>query len=132
MSGPSQNDRVLRLLRMRGEYGVTVNDFDRGKGVPAVDGGARITRLAARVTDLKDAGHNVEPVEKREGFTVYALLAPLPERERPEAKAVAYALEFEIETVEGGLPVRLEVLQPGWTVTADGGYRQTTTERRAA
>jgi len=129
----SQNDRVLRVLKLRGEYGTTVNDWDRGEGVPAVDGGARITRLAARITDLKDAGHNVEPVEKREGFTVYALLAALPERERPEAKAVAFRLDpFAIDTTEGPVTVALEVLQPGWTVTGDGGYRQTTSEGRAA
>lgn len=120
----SQNDRVLRLLRMRGEYGTTVNDWDRGQGVPAIDGGERITRLSARITDLKNAGHRVEPIEKREGFTVYALLAPVPERERPEVAAPAFRLPaFVIDTDDGPVSIELEVLHPGWTLTSRGYER---------
>lgn len=132
MSALSQNDRVLRVLRLRGEHGTTVNDWDRGEDTPAIDGGARITRLAARIKDLQDRGLNVQPVEKRDGFTVYALLPSPPVRERPEVRAVAFRLDpFAIDTTEGPVTITLEVLQPGWTVTADG-YQQTQAERRAA
>ena len=122
----SQNDRVERLLRIRGEYGVTVNDFDRGEGVAAIDGGPRITRLAARITDLKGVGLPVEPVEKRGGFTVYALVGSPPDRERPEVAAVAYrAPAFVIDTTDGPVRIQLEVLNPGWTITPQG-YERTT------
>ena len=118
---PSQNDRVLRLLRMRGEYGTTVNDWDRGQGVPAIDGGERITRLSARITDLKNAGHRVEPIEKREGFTVYALL---PSKPVAEVRPTAFRLPaFVIDTTDGPVTVELEVLHPGWTITSRGYER---------
>lgn len=126
MAAMTQNDRVLRLLRIRGEYGTTVNDWDRGEGVPAVDGGARMTRLAARITDLKNAGHPVEPVEKRGGFTVYALVGSPAPRERPEVAASAYkAPAFVIDTTDGPVRIELEVLNPGWTLTSRG-YERTT------
>lgn len=50
MTLPSQTDRVLAVLR---ERPVTISDFDRQ---PACDGLAKITRLAARIQDLKAAG----------------------------------------------------------------------------
>lgn len=50
---PSQNDRVLAALK-RGP--VMQSDFDP----PTVDGHARIRRVAARIMDLRKAGHVIE------------------------------------------------------------------------
>lgn len=117
----SQTDRVERVLRMRDTYGTTVNDWDRGPGVPAVDGGERITRLAARIKDLQDRGLNVQPIEKREGFTVYALL---PSKPVAEVRPTAFRLPaFVIDTTDGPVSIELEVLHPGWTITSRGYER---------
>lgn len=66
----------------------------------------------------------MEPIEKREGFTVYALLPPVPERERPEVAASAFRLPaFVIDTDDGPVSIELEVLHPGWTITSRGYER---------
>lgn len=71
----TQNERVLARLVAAGSSGTYVNDWDRGPGKPAVDGGPRITRLAARIRDLKDAGHRIVSLkDAREGFDVYVLV----------------------------------------------------------
>lgn len=49
----SQNQRVLALLRSRGEQGVSPVDFAAPN---VVDGQAPIMRLAARIKDLRDDG----------------------------------------------------------------------------
>lgn len=52
-----QTDRVLALLQRRGAQGITPIDFL----LPGVaDGGKPITRLAARIKDLRDAGHRID------------------------------------------------------------------------
>jgi hypothetical protein len=62
----SQKERVLAQLR-RGE--ITLADFDRET---AVDGGARITRLAARIQDLKDDGYAISRRMVKLGGTLVA------------------------------------------------------------
>ncbi|MDE2103215.1 MAG: hypothetical protein KGL39_38570 [Patescibacteria group bacterium] len=49
----TQCDRIDAVLDKRP---VTIADFDRQ---PACDGGDRITRLAARIQDLKDRGRDI-------------------------------------------------------------------------
>ena len=67
----TQNERVLRALRNH-PAGLCQGDFIQ---TPAIDGGHRLTRLAARIQDLKDAGHRIEVVGKRDRYAVYALTA---------------------------------------------------------
>ena len=58
--------RVLAQLR---KGPVTLADFDRDT---AVDGGARITRLAARIQDLKDDGYAISSRKVRLGHALVA------------------------------------------------------------
>lgn len=74
MSKPTQTDRVLALLRTRGTAGISPLDFDPSPGSTVADGGSRITRVAARVRDLRDQGHTIVKVgDTREGFARYVL-----------------------------------------------------------
>lgn len=63
--------RVLRALRAVGSRGLTATDFIRQ---PTFDGGAPITRLAARIDELRDAGHHIEGRGRRDACTVYVLV----------------------------------------------------------
>ena len=51
----TQTDRVLKLLRQRGEEGLNTVDLM----APAVDGGKPILRLAARIFDLQQQGYRI-------------------------------------------------------------------------
>jgi hypothetical protein len=63
----TQRERVLRLLRQRGSRGVCAPDFL----LPDIaDGGRPITRLAARVAELRAAGHIIVPAGSRGGCRV--------------------------------------------------------------
>lgn len=70
----TQRQRVLRALRRHPE-GVCQGDFFPPN---VIDGGARITRLAARIKDLRDEGHEIEVDGERYGYTVYKLPQPKP------------------------------------------------------
>lgn len=91
--GPSQNDRVLAHMRTAGLHGTTVDDWDRGPNTPAIDGGPRITRLHARILDLRDAGHQIADPTTRNGFKVYVLVG-LAERHPPKPHRDGYAREW--------------------------------------
>ena len=71
----TQNDAILRLLTERPE-GITQLDALR----PVWDGGAGCFRLAARIADLRAAGHDIqsEMVTTDSGKRVarYTLVAP--------------------------------------------------------
>jgi hypothetical protein len=69
---PSQADRVLMSLVQAGGRGVTQSDWLQPGGV---DGLGRITRLAARVGELRDDGLNVVTEGESDGFAVYKLRA---------------------------------------------------------
>lgn len=76
----TQRDRVLHALQAAGARGVTQVDFM----LPGViDGGAPITRVAARIDELRRAGHQIVNVEWRQKCIVYRLeqpaVAPTPE-----------------------------------------------------
>lgn len=64
----TQRERVLRALQTAGPRGVTQVDFLR---FPTVDGGPPITRLAARIQELKDAGHRIGSSATRDKCAVY-------------------------------------------------------------
>lgn len=67
----TQADRVLASLQRAGEHGVTQVDWLRS---PTPDGGPSITRLAARIQDLKDRGYRFEVRGTRAKCAVYVLV----------------------------------------------------------
>lgn len=79
MSGPTQCERVLRALELSGRRGVCQVDF---LAPNVIDGGEPITRLAARVSDLKRDGHSIHYAGSRNKTRVYRLLSSFYD-ERP-------------------------------------------------
>ena len=79
-----QQARVLRALELAGEHGVTAADFSGVKGTP--DGGPPIMRFAARVMELRQAGHTIvqADVPRRDKCKVMVLRAEV----RPLVAAV--------------------------------------------
>ena len=66
----SQNDRVLKALRQAGDTGLSASDFDGSR--PVIDGGRQIKRLAARIGELRSAGHQISSVTTRSGGASYS------------------------------------------------------------
>jgi hypothetical protein len=66
---PTQTQRVLRALHDHDD-GITQVDFLRPD---VIDGGYPITRLAARIQELRDRGADVFVDGKRDGCTIYRL-----------------------------------------------------------
>jgi hypothetical protein len=87
VSGPrlSQRDRVLNALRARGGRGVTPVDF-LAPGV--CDCGPPVTRFAARVNELRSAGHVIVKAGRRDRCDVLVLV-----REAPAASLPSPALD---------------------------------------
>lgn len=88
----TQRDRVLQALRNRGGHGLTQVDFI----LPGVcDGGTPITRVAARIEELKGEGYTIatQP-ERRQRCVVYWLVSePIPAQPAPvDAEADALRL----------------------------------------
>ena len=84
MKKPPQRQRVLASLEAAGPRGITQGDWLSGLGV---DGRGSITRLAARINDLRARGYKIEVGGERNGFAVYKLqpkLELLPEPEPDE------------------------------------------------
>jgi hypothetical protein len=73
----TQNKRVLRALR-RHPQGICQGDFFPPN---VLDGGYPITRLAARIKDLREQGHEIEVDGERWGYAVYKLAQARQERE---------------------------------------------------
>jgi hypothetical protein len=65
----TQRERVLRALRRAGATGLTQADWLRQ---PTPDGGRPITRLAARVHELREE-HEITVDGMRDSFPVYVL-----------------------------------------------------------
>ena len=82
MTKPTQATRVLAALGRAGVRGVTQGDWLVPGGA---DGAGRITRVAARIEELRSDGLAIIADGKREGFAIYRLVieasAP-PARER--------------------------------------------------
>lgn len=70
----TQTDRVLAALHDAGPTGVTQVDFSLPH---VVDGGAPITRLAARIKDLRDQGFRIHDAGTRHRCRVY-VIEPIP------------------------------------------------------
>jgi len=67
----TQAERVLDALRRAGQYGITqVEMYSPG------DGGPPIARLAARVLELRDQGHQIVSDGRRNKCAVYVLTEP--------------------------------------------------------
>lgn len=93
MSGPTQGERVLAALRSAGSRGITQSMFTPAEGGHVVDGLGRITRIAARVHELREAGYEIVKAGRRDHFDVYVLTGyPAPER----------GLLCQWETIPGG------------------------------
>lgn len=67
----TQSERVLRALQTAGSRGVTQVDFSLPD---VVDGGPPITRVAARVKDLREQGHMIIGAGLRQSCRVYLLV----------------------------------------------------------
>ena len=57
----AQRDRVLRALQTAGSAGITAADFSGLNGTP--DQGPPIMRVAARIMELREAGHRIEAIQ---------------------------------------------------------------------
>lgn len=75
---PSQNDRVLALLRERGDRGLNSTELAE---LPTCDGGAPIRRIAARVDNLRNRGFIILSRRERNGTATYSLFYD-PEAQR--------------------------------------------------
>ena len=94
----TQRDRVLRVLRTVGQRGVTQADFIRW---PTPDGGPPITRLAARIEELRAAGYFIASGSWRDKCVVYSLIAE-PDHLVPLAAASVSTDDAGV-TVQGAL-----------------------------
>jgi len=88
----TQTERVLAALERAGEHGLTQVDF-----LPpdVIDGEKPITRLAARVKDLRDSGHRVVVAGERQSCAVYVLarnVVAIPTRPEPTPEVYAETL----------------------------------------
>lgn len=72
MSKVTQATRVLAALSRAGDRGLTQGDWLNPGGA---DGAGRITRVAARVEELRADGLPIVKDGKREGFAVYRLVS---------------------------------------------------------
>jgi hypothetical protein len=97
---PTQTQRVLRALMDRGGLGVDATGFL----LPATyDGMAPITRVAARVFELRQLGHDITVVGERHGCAIYALAGSEREmldvaRRQPE---YAHVVALELSAMPG-------------------------------
>jgi hypothetical protein len=66
-----QRARVLAALRSRGARGVSAPDFLLPD---IIDGGKPITRLAARMLELREDGHEIQVIGENHGCAVYRLM----------------------------------------------------------
>lgn len=88
---PTQPERVLRYIEEHGSInqGITLKWDDP------------ITRLAARIADLKEAGHNVGSIGKDGKFERYGFLSPLREDAKPQPpKARCPKCDITLENVK--------------------------------
>jgi hypothetical protein len=73
MRAPTQNDRLLLALERDRRRGITQVDFLLPD---VIDGGAPITRVAARINDLRDRGHRIDTRGERDSCVIYVLAEP--------------------------------------------------------
>jgi hypothetical protein len=86
MTKPTQATRVLAALARAGDHGITQGEWLVPGGA---DGVGRITRVAARIEELRSEGIAILVDGKREGFAVYRLVleaSSQPARDRVEGE----------------------------------------------
>lgn len=84
----TQAQRIHRALKLAGPRGITALDFIR---TPTFDGGLPITRLAARIQELREQGHVITSSEKRNKCAVYVLVVFVaPPTEEPETDVALF------------------------------------------
>jgi len=71
----TQTQRVLKALEDAGPAGITQKDFLLPD---IIDGGAPITRVGARIKELREDGHVIESAGVRQKFAVYVLVRTRP------------------------------------------------------
>jgi 3D (Asp-Asp-Asp) domain-containing protein len=104
----TQTQRVLKALEDAGPTGITQGDFLLPN---IIDDGAPITRVGARIKELRDDGHLIESQGVRHKFSVYVLVRPksaanlTPDWNWPERPAEQQQLELGPEVVVNGTPV---------------------------
>lgn len=69
----TQRERTLNALRKAGTRGMTQVDWLR---FPTPDGGPPITRIAARIQELRDEGHEIQSSGTRDRCALYILREP--------------------------------------------------------
>lgn len=85
-----QKARVLAALRSRGAHGITAVDFLLPD---VIDRGKPVTRVAARVLELRQDGHRIVVEGERDGCYVYRLLEDVQDaRPVPPAPSAAETL----------------------------------------
>lgn len=78
----TQVQRVLAALQAAGSRGITQSAFAPPEGGHVIDGGGRITRLAARIHDLREQGYTILKAGERDHFDIYVLVGvPAPPTE---------------------------------------------------
>lgn len=102
----TQRERVLRSLRHAGPTGVTQVDWLR---FPTPDGGPPITRVAARIQELREEGHEISSSGTRDRCALYVLkVKPVAEPARPGGQPViagaGSAMESLFDPVLGSAP----------------------------
>jgi hypothetical protein len=101
--GPTQIERLLAVLRARAAAGRSVNTIDFL--APAVDGGAPILRLPARVNDLRNTGFLIETRRALNGTADYRLIdEPAPATAEQMLEARPLAVERQPHLFPLGLP----------------------------
>ena len=73
---PTQAERILAALRAVGQRGITSVDF---LAPDVIDDGKPITRVAARIHELREDGHQILSVGRRNRCDVYVLVNDLAE-----------------------------------------------------
>lgn len=78
-----QTERVLVSLRNAGRRGITQVDWSGASG-PTPDEGPPITRLGARILELRKDGHVIQAAGRRQKCRVYVLDGEGPKSKLPE------------------------------------------------
>ena len=70
----TQTERVLRALELAGDHGITQVDF---LAPNVCDDGPPVTRLSARIMELRVAGHTITAAGKRDRCRRFVLHRPV-------------------------------------------------------
>lgn len=85
----SQKARALAALRTRGADGLCTTDF---LAPDVIDHGPPITRLAARILELREDGHEIVEIGRVNGCAIYRLLQDAQDAPPTRAPSAAESL----------------------------------------